>query len=106
MKIFRAFPKEAFLFDLYKGSRGALKCDGVFIPEFDFTFKYKDGSRGHLAICRKENEVLGLRFRSQEAAILAETIKPHIHAIWNSPMAKGDETGKIISLAEAVRICC
>jgi len=97
-------PKNAYLIDLYYGRRGALKCYGAFIREFDIKFKYKDGTNGHLSVCRKENKMLGLHFRTQESAILAKTIKPYIQNIWNSPMAKGDESGKIISLAEAVRL--
>lgn len=98
-------PKDAHLIDLYYGPRGALRCYGVFIRAFDITFKYKDGMSGHLAICRKENELLSQRFRSQDAALLAKSLKPYIAGIWNSPKAKGDESGKVISLADAVQLC-
>ncbi|MDD5191214.1 MAG: phospholipase D family protein [Dehalococcoidales bacterium] len=98
-------PKDSYLIDLYYGPRGSLKCFGVFTTVFDIKFKYKHGERGHLWICRKENDVFGLRFRSQESNKLAKTLKPNIKKIWDSHMAKGDKSGKIISLADVVRLC-
>lgn len=98
-------PQNAYLIDIYYGPRGAIKCHGAFIREFDFKFKYKNNTSGHLSICRKESEILGLHFGTQEAAILAKAIRPHIQDIWNSSMAQGDESGKCIPLAEAVRLC-
>lgn len=98
-------PKNSQLIDIYYGPRGALKCYGVFKRTLNINFKYKDGSKGHLAICRKDDDILGQRFGSKEASILAESLKPHIDAIWNSPMAKGDESGKFISLADVIQIC-
>ena len=98
-------PKNSQLIDIYYGRRGALRCYGVFTRTLDINFKSKDGSKGHLAICRKDDHILGQRFGSKEASLLVESLKPHIDAIWNSPIAKGDEDGKFISLADAVQIC-
>jgi hypothetical protein len=98
-------PKEAQIIDLYYGSRGALRCYGVFTRTHDVKFKYSDGSKGHLALCRKDNKVMDYPFRSKEALQFAKDLKPHIEEIWNSKLAVGDEDGKYIHLADIVDIC-
>jgi len=98
-------PKNAQLIDIYYGPRGGLNCYGVFTRTHDITFKYKDGSNGHLAICRKDNHVMESPFRSKDASQLISTLRPHIEAIWSSQLAKGDEGGKYIHLADVVQLC-
>ena len=43
-------PKEAQLLDIYYGPRGALRCYGAFTRTHDVKFKYRDGTKGHLAV--------------------------------------------------------
>lgn len=96
-------PKDAQLIDVYYGPRGGLKCYGVFTRTHDIRFKYKDGSNGHLAICRKDNHVMGHPFRSKDASQFISTLRPHIDEIWK--LAKGDEDGKYIHLADVAQLC-
>jgi hypothetical protein len=97
-------PKNAYLIDLYYGKLGSLQCDGVFTRVFDIKFKYRNRTTGHLAICRKENDIFGQQFPSSEAKRFAESLKPYIKNIWNSPNAIGDESGKVIPLIDALQL--
>jgi hypothetical protein len=71
----------------------------------DQKFRRANGTLGHLAIYRQEEEVLGQRFRSRDAASFAKPLKPYIDAIWKNPKAYGSKTAKQISLADAVQLC-
>lgn len=99
-------PKDAELIDIYRGPRGALKCTGVFKRTEEFEFKYKNGKKGHLAICRKVHHVMDRPFQSKDASKLVSTLQPHIEAIWNSQSAKGskDGMGKCIKLADVIEV--
>ena len=69
------------------------------------TFKYKDGSNGHLAICRKDNHVMGHPFRPNDASQFIRALKSNLKAIWSSQLAKGDEGGKYNHLADVLQLC-
>lgn len=97
-------PKDAQLIDLYYGPRGAVRCYGVFTRTHDIKFKYKDDSKGHLAVCRKDNQIMGYPFRSKEISQFANDMKPHIKAIWSSELSVGDEDGKYIKLSDVYDI--
>jgi hypothetical protein len=97
-------PKEAQLIYLYYGPHGAVRCYGVFTRTHDIKVKYKDGSKGHLAVCRKDNQIMGYPFRSKEISQFANDMKPHIKAIWSSELAVGDEDGKYIKLSDVLDI--
>lgn len=97
-------PKDAQVIDLYYGSRGALRCYGVFTRTHDVKFRYSDGSKGHLAVCRREDHIMGYPFGAKEAAKLAEDLRPYIEKIWNSDAATGDDDGKYIDLADVADI--
>jgi hypothetical protein len=101
----KTLPKEAQLIDLYYGPRGALRCDGVFTRTHDVEFKYKNGQEGHLAVCRKEDHVMDYPFGKEEMVNFANDLRPYIEMIWNSKLAKGDESGKCIRLSDVANIC-
>ncbi|MER0171666.1 MAG: hypothetical protein DU489_13900 [Nitrosomonas sp.] len=96
-------PKSAQLIDIFYGKRGGISCHGVYTRIHEMKFKHKDGSKGHLCICRKDLQIMGLSFNTTEMASFAKALKPHIETIWGSPYAIGD-TGKYISYANALRI--
>jgi hypothetical protein len=96
-----SLPKDAQIIDVYFGKR-LVTCYGVFKRTLDIRFKYKDGSSGHLAVCRKETKLLGRTFVSKS---FADTVRPHINAIWNSSKAVGDEDAKVISLRHVAPLC-
>lgn len=98
-------PKDAQLIDIYFGPRGGLKCYGVFTRTHDIIFKYKDGSDGHLAICRKESSIMGYNILSKDLSKIADFFQSHIEAIWKSPLSVGDEGGKCIPLSDALKLC-
>ncbi|WP_160818441.1 phospholipase D-like domain-containing protein [Nitrosomonas oligotropha] len=97
-------PESAQLIDIFYGKRGGVSCHGVYTRTHEMKFKYKDGSKGHLCICKKESQILGLPCNTTEMAAFAKALKPHIETIWGSPYAIGDEEGKYISYANALRI--
>lgn len=97
-------PKEAQLIDLYRGPRGALRCFGVFTRTHDVKFTYRDGSKGHLAVCRRDDKVMGYSFGTKEAARLAKDLRPYIEEVWNSDLSVGDDSGKYIHLADVAEI--
>ena len=100
----RSLPKDVQIVDVYYGKR-SVKCFGILTRTLDIEFKYKDKTSGHLAICRKDTDLLGYKFQSSDATRFAAALKPHIESIWNSALAVGDEGGRIIPLAEVARIC-
>lgn len=97
-------PKEAQLIDLYYGPRGALRCFGVFTRTHDVKFSYRDGSKGHLAVCRRDDQIMGYQFGTKESARFAEDLRPYIEKIWNSDLAVGDDGGKYVHLADVAKI--
>ncbi|WMJ09202.1 phospholipase D family protein [Nitrosomonas sp. sh817] len=97
-------PKSAQLIDIFYGKRGSVSCHGVYTRIHEMKFEHEDGSKGHLCICRKEPQIMGLSFNTTEMTAFAKALKPHIEAIWGSPYAIGDEEGKYISYASALRI--
>lgn len=98
-------PKDAQLIDVYYGPRGGLRCFGVYTRTYDIKFKYSEGSQGHLAVCRKDNQIMGYPFGPEEASNFAKDLCPYIEEIWNSDLAVGDDLGKYIQLADVVQIC-
>jgi hypothetical protein len=98
-------PKDAQLIDVYYGPRGELECFGVYTRTCDVEFRYSDGSQRHLAVCRKDDQIMGYPFKSKEASKFAEDLRPCIEEIWNSDLAVGDDLGKYIQLADVVQIC-
>lgn len=98
-------PKDAQLIDLYYGPRGAVRCFGAFTRTHDVKFKYRDGSKGHLAVCRRDDRIMGYPFGSKEAAKFAKDLRPHIDKVWSSDLAVGDDGGKYIHLADVAEIC-
>jgi hypothetical protein len=101
-------PKEAQLIDVYYGPRGAIRCYGVFTRTHDIIFNHRDGSNGHLAVCRKEDHVIGYKFGSKEASNFAKELRSCIDEIWKSEFAIGGDEGKYINIADAAnlyRIC-
>lgn len=97
-------PKEAQLIDLYYGPRGALKCHGVFTRTHDIKFIYRDGSEGHLAVCRRDDQIMGYSFRPKEAERFAKDLRHYIERVWNSDLAIGDDGGKYVHLADVAEI--
>ena len=99
-------PEDAQLIDICYGPRGGLKCYGVYTRTHDLKFKYKeDDSEGHVAVCRKESQIIGRRFGRQESEQFVRKLRPCIDAIWNSESAHGGEDGKYIPLVDVVDIC-
>lgn len=98
-------PEKAQLLDVYYGPRGALRCYGALTRTHDVKFPYSDGAKGHLAVCRKDDHVMECLFGTQEASKFAEDLRPCIEDIWISELAKGDEEGKYIPLADVADIC-
>lgn len=98
-------PEDAQLIDLYYGPRSALRCLGVFTRIHDVKFEYRDGSKGHLAVCRRDDRIIGYPFGNKEAARFAKDIRPHIEKVWNSEFAVGDDYGKCIHLVKVMEIC-
>ncbi|WP_202978191.1 phospholipase D-like domain-containing protein [Mariprofundus erugo] len=97
-------PKEAQLIDLYYGPRGALRCYGVFTRTHDIKFTYLAGSKGHLAVCRRDDKIMGCLFGVKESQRFAEDLRPCIEKIWNSDLAVGDDGGKFIRLADVAEM--
>jgi len=97
-------PKDAYIIDLYYGPRGALRCYGVFKRTHDIDFKYHDGTSGHLAVCKKENNIFGMKFGLKEASQFANDLKIHIKNILNSELSIGDDDGKYIRLVDILDI--
>ena len=98
-------PKNAQLIDIYYGPRGAVQCHGVYVRTHELKFEYQNGSKGHLAVCRKETQIIGHRFERNEASQFKDKLKPYIEEIWNSQFAIGDECGKYTHLVNIVDIC-
>jgi hypothetical protein len=99
-----SLPKNAQLIDIFYGPRGSVFCSGALTRTHEIRFTYRDGSKGHLAVCRKDKQVMGLSFTPAEAASFARSLKPLIEDVWFSPLAKGDESGKYILLADVLQI--
>ena len=89
-----ALPEDAQLIDIYYGPRGAVHCHGVYVRTHELTFKYQDGSNGHLAVCRKETQIIGRRFGRNEASQFKQKLKPCMEEIWSNQFAIDDEFGK------------
>lgn len=98
-------PKNAQLLAVYHGPRGALRCSGVFTRTHDIKFKHSDGSKGHLAVCRKDDHVMGYPFGAKEASQFAKDLRPCIGKILKNTSSVGDEGGRCIRLADVAAIC-
>jgi hypothetical protein len=99
-----SFSKDTQIVDVYY-EKPTVKCFGVFSRVFEIKFKYKDKTSGHLAICQKDGRLFGYTFADIDARRFASVLKPHIESIWNSEKAVGDESGRVVPLAEVARIC-
>lgn len=99
-------PKKAQLIDMYRGKGGGLSCWGVRRRTHDVHFMYGDGTKGLLAICEKEDNLLGQPFGRQERKELSVLLMPHIQEIWDHDSAVGSETEIYIPLVDVFDIVC
>lgn len=117
---FPELPRDAQFIDIRRRPRGELTYIGVYtwIHEQKFQkyigvytwireqkFRNESVAEGHLTVCRKENQIMGLRFGRTEGDLFVRRLRPHIETIWDSALACGGNYGRYISLAEVVDIC-
>jgi len=96
-------PPDHFIIDLYYGPRRGFGFFGLFKtpdPPMTHRFRYDDGDYGEITLCAKLPSIDGMTISGEDEKLL----KQHIHELWDSEQAIGDEDAKFIDVFVARKI--
>ena len=99
---FPELPRDAQFIDIRRRPHGELTYIGVYTWIHEQKFTNESGAEGHLTVCRKENQIMGLRFGRTEGDLFVRRLRPHKETIWDNALPCGGKYGRYISLADVL----